>query len=191
VVVNTDGEGLNLRARPGNGADILGVVPEGAVIQEQTSKIDGWVKTTYNGITGYLWYGFLRELGDRPSSPARPRLSPGSTAVISGTPGALNLRTGPSMDAKIITKMWEGWEVRITGVRSGGWYPVAYTDGLGRTLKGWAWGKFLQPGTSNTARTLGATVLTGALGLPAWGLRRRRRRQNRARRPGAAEGLSL
>lgn len=180
-VVDTQNKGLYLRERPSMQGRPLTVVPEGTLVQEETSEIDGWVKTTYDGKKGFLWHEYLYEIpGSRRAEPqpepATGKLSPGSPAVISGTPGALNLRRGPGMEFDVVSKMWEGLQVQITGEPRGGWYPVTYKDPTGRMLSGWTWGEYLKPGTSRAAQSAGAAGLVGALGLPAWGLRRKRRR---------------
>ncbi len=184
IVVGTNGEGLNLRDKPGMSGRTLARVPDGTLIQEETSKIDGWVKTTYKGMTGYLWHRFLKEQSRPDAPPVTPPppsdggpLQPGSTAIISGTPGALSLREGPGTQYKVVIKMWEGWDARIEGTPRGGWYPVRYRDGAGTEYSGWAWGQFLKPGKSRTASAVGAVALAGAMGLPVWGVRRRRRRR--------------
>ena len=187
TVSGTGGRGLYLRALPGMTGRPLAVVPEGAVVHERTSPIDGWVKTSYSGVTGYLWHEYLREIpgsrlrrggaspGDpRPAPRGRARLTPGGSAVISGTPGALNLRTGPGSSYRSIARMWEGLGVEVTGEPRGGWYPVRYTAPGGRVLTGWAWGEYLRPGRGRSARTAWAMALAGALALPARGARHRR-----------------
>ncbi len=182
-VVHTHGTGLNLRACPTMRSKVLAVLPEGTVVHEITSKIDGWVKTRYHGRTGYLWVGYLKVIR-RPSPDAGggggDPLSPGTTAEISGTPGALYLREGPGMNYKPITKMWEGSDAVITGEPRGGWYPLRYRDGFGRVYTGWAWGHYLKHTSNNTAKALGAMSLAGALAVPALRRRRRRRRSTLA-----------
>ncbi len=191
-VVRTQKRGLYLRERPAMDGRPLAVVPEGTLVQEETSEIDGWVKTTYNGKKGFLWHGYLQEQpGSRRAEPqpapvARP-LAPGTAAVITGTPGALNLRRGPGMEFEVVSKMWEGLQVQITGEPRGGWYPVTYKDVAGRVLSGWTWGQYLKPPASRAAQTAGAAGLVGALGLPAWGLRRRRRTEALRDQPTTSE----
>jgi uncharacterized protein YraI len=186
-VRGTGGRGLYLREGPGTDSSPLLVVPEGTRIQEVTSPIDGWVWTSYGGQKGYLWHGYLWEIpGTRGAArPAQPSPAPpaaldgslrvGGSAVISGTPGALNLRKGPGMEYPAVGRMWEGMGVTITGEPRGGWYPLVYTDGAGRELRGWAWGEYLEPGQGRTAQAAGAMALAGAMGLPAWHVRRKRR----------------
>ncbi len=177
--VRTGGLGLSLRSQPGMDGQIIAVLADGTVVQEITSAIDGWVKTVYRGETGYLWHEYLVERGAA-AAPAPRRtpgqLRPGASAIIRGTPGALNLRRGPGMDTRVVAKMWEGLGVTITGPAQSGWYPVVYTDGAGRELTGWTWGEYLKPGTAPGRQAAGAAALVGALGIPAWTWRRRQRR---------------
>lgn len=178
--VRTGGLGLSLRSKPGMNGQIIAVLGDGIVVQEITSPIDGWVKTVYQGKTGYLWHEYLLERRAAVPPPARRapgRLRPGASAVIRGTPGALNLRQGPGMASPVVAKMWEGLGVTITGPAQSGWYPVVYTDGSGKELTGWTWGKYLKPGASRGSQAAGTAMLAGTLGIPAWNWRRRRRDQ--------------
>lgn len=181
VVTNTQKWGMNLREKPSMSSRVLTVVPEGTVVHELTSPPDGWVKTTYNGKTGYLWYqGYLKEVAaDAPAGSggggAGPSLSAGRTAVIKGTPGALNLRSRPAMESRAVVRMWEGMKVKITGAPRGGWYPVTYRDGYGREYTGWAWGEYLRPTSSRTAGAFGVMALAGVLAVPVWRKKRRSR----------------
>jgi len=178
--VRTGGLGLSLRSKPGMNGQIIAVLGDGIVVQEITSPIDGWVKTVYQGKTGYLWHEYLLERRAAVPPPARRapgRLRPGASAVIRGTPGALNLRQGPGMASPVVAKMWEGLGVTITGPAQSGWYPVVYTDGSGKELTGWTWGKYLKPGASRGRQAAGTAMLAGTLGIPAWNWRRRRRDQ--------------
>ncbi len=176
------GYGVNMREKPDNKSKVLLVVPECAEIQEQTSPVDGWVWTTYRKKAGYIWYENLSEVPNsrkpKPSAPAGPqdKLAPGASATIDGTPGALNLRSGPGMEHKVVAKVWEGMGLRVTGKPQKGWYPVVYTDLAGNEQKGWTWGEYLKPGGSEAASTVGAASLVGAMALPAWRWRRRKRK---------------
>ena len=178
---------VNLRAGPGMKYKVLRTVPKGAVIQEITSKVDGWVKTVYGGYTGYIWYENLRVIRRPDSAPASGG-SGGSgsnssfaqtnpvQAYIRGTPGALNLRKGPGMQYQVVTKMWEGMPVQIIGKSVNGWVPVIYKDGFGRSFQGWAWGEYIS--TDRSARaTAGALGLAGAAILPALRFRKWRKRK--------------
>lgn len=180
LVVNTADCGLYLRHRPSTDSVILTVVPEGTRVQEQTSELDGWVKTTYEGRTGFLWYEYLYEIpgtrGDTGNIPVEPPtppaavdgLLPGSVAFVQGTPGALYLREGPGGEYRPITRMWEGAEVRVLDEPRAGWYRIAYAGDGGRRFEGWASGRYLAPNATALIRVSGALALAGALGLPAW-----------------------
>ena len=51
--LNTDGSSLNLRSGPGTGYEKLASIPASAVLTITGSE-NGWYKTTYNGVTGYV-----------------------------------------------------------------------------------------------------------------------------------------
>jgi cell wall-associated NlpC family hydrolase len=52
-VLNTDGAPLNLRSGPGTGYDKVATIPAGATLTITGSE-NGWYKTSYNGVTGYV-----------------------------------------------------------------------------------------------------------------------------------------
>lgn len=52
-ILNTDGSSLNLRAGPGSDYQKLASIPAGAVLT-LTGSENGWYKTSYNGVEGYV-----------------------------------------------------------------------------------------------------------------------------------------
>jgi hypothetical protein len=78
-----------------------------------------------------------------PDAPLPPRLR------VSGTPGAVNLRLGPSSDYPIITSIPEGCLVDPIGAPEDGWMPV-----LWRGIPGWVHGRYLEPVPADAADCL-------------------------------------
>lgn len=183
-VYRTNGHGLYLRECPSMKSRPITIVPEGTVVHEITSKVDGWVMAKYHGRIGYMWYQYLKVIKKAPTSNASilsgDSYPVGGKVVIKGTPGALNLRVGPGMNYRRATKMWEGSTVTVMGAPRNGWYPVRYTDGFGNPYTGWAWGEYLKPANSHTGQALGATSLAGAMAVPIWRRRRKKQQQQKA-----------
>jgi uncharacterized protein YgiM (DUF1202 family) len=101
-------------------------------------------------------------------NPTQPPASGGNATVIDG---ALNLRSGPSYSAGIITTMPGNSRVTVTGGSQNGFYPVTYGS-----TSGWALGDYLDidagadPGPddgSNPSPSGTATVIDGELNLRA------------------------
>lgn len=53
-IVNTKYDGLNLRQSPTTSSSSLALIPKGTVLTVEACSTPGWLKTTYNGQTGYV-----------------------------------------------------------------------------------------------------------------------------------------
>lgn len=60
--VNTQSGDLNIRTGPGIGNGIIGTIPKGTEINIEYDGHKGWLKTTYNGKTGYVSSDYLAVL---------------------------------------------------------------------------------------------------------------------------------
>lgn len=63
-VAGTGGVGLNLRDRPSTDAEVLTLIPEGAVVDVLSGPDDDWYQIRYAGQEGYGFADYLVELGD-------------------------------------------------------------------------------------------------------------------------------
>ena len=97
-------------------------------------------------------------------APTSPPTSGGNATVIDG---ALNLRSGPSYAASIVSVMPGNSRVKVTGRRQNGFYPIVFGS-----TSGWALGDYLDidagsdPGSDDAPPTNGsATVIDGELNL--------------------------
>jgi uncharacterized protein YgiM (DUF1202 family) len=105
--------------------------------------------------------------GNAPEPAPAPNPSTGNATVIDG---ALNLRSGPSYTASVVTVMPGNSRVTVTGGSQNGFYPVSY----GSTT-GWALGTYLDidagadPGSVDAPPASGQTarVIDGELNLRA------------------------
>jgi uncharacterized protein YraI len=107
--------------------------------------------------------------GNAPApNPTQPPTSGGNATVIDG---ALNLRSGPSYSAGIVTVMPGDSRVTVTGGSQNGFYPITFGS-----TSGWALGDYLDidagedPGPDdggNPSPSGAATVIDGELNLRA------------------------
>lgn len=105
------GGGLNLRQTASTKAKVLGQYPTGTWITI-LEKGDTWSRVSVNGKTGYMMSKYLAPASN-------------STMYVSTNTGVgLNLRTGPSMDADIITSFQPGTAVTVIK-RGRGWHYVS------------------------------------------------------------------
>ena len=180
VVVNTDGDGLNLREAPGLDAAVLTVMPEGATVDVLATDIydisgRSWSEVSYEGLVGYSASAYLLiqpvEEAPAPEAPSVPE-NPTSVstadlwwlamqATVSGTGGdGLNLRAEPGLDAWVITGLPEGAPLAVVGAvhydwAGNAWYQVD-VDGT----VGWVYGAYVQ----RTDAAIGAATAAEALG---------------------------
>lgn len=74
-VVKTDGQGLNIRSRPGYSAPVAGIAPEGTVLRVIAGpRVDDrgitWWGVDYGGLQGWAHGSYLRLTTKEPSQPA-------------------------------------------------------------------------------------------------------------------------
>lgn len=100
--------GLRLRSGPGESYDKLLTVPDGTTLAFTEQK-DGWLKTTYDGKTGYVSQDYIA-----------------ISATVNAGPG-LNLRETASESGTKITTIPNGSTVQCIGNRSGDWVKVKYS----------------------------------------------------------------
>lgn len=121
----TTTDALNLRAEPSLAAEVLLVIPAGASLEWDPlqGEVDGFVAVTYDGTSGWSHsdYLFLFPTG-------------------ATTTTALNLRTGSSLDAEVLTVMPAGAQVMVLGGPENGFFAVRYEP---EQLGGWAWADYL------------------------------------------------
>ena len=99
--------GLRLRSGPGETYDKLLTIPDGTTLAFTEEK-DGWLKTTYDGKTGYVSQDYIA-----------------ISATVNAGPG-LNLRDAASENGTKLTTIPNGASVQCIGNRSGDWVKVKY-----------------------------------------------------------------
>lgn len=140
---------LNLRQTASLKAKVLGQYPTGTWITVLQSG-DTWSKVTVGGKTGYMMSKYL--------SPATS-----NTMIVSTNTGVgLNLRSGPSMDASIITSFQPG--TAVTVIKKGsGWNYVSVNG-----LKGYMGSQYLISKSDDSSNT-GSHSYTATLYNPNGG----------------------
>jgi uncharacterized protein YraI len=117
---------VNLRSGPSTGNQVLRVLATGASVQTSDTVKNGFRYVIHDGLAGWVYDTYLKVGEDSP---------PAGTLV---TTSALNLRTEPNTNAKILTVMPEGVKVTPTGKGYAGFVQVVYGN-----LTGWAAGAYL------------------------------------------------
>lgn len=89
------------------------------------------------GLTGTAVYPMPSTGVSNPSAPPTTTLAPMTAEVINAR--ALNVRSGPSMDAEAFTHVSRGQVVALTGCRNDGWIEIRLPNGS----TGWVGGSYL------------------------------------------------
>jgi len=174
AVTFTDGQGVHLRDNTDKGAKVLGMVPEGAIVQivegpRVSSDGTPWYHVNHAGNHGYLMGTFLvprdapvggksPQSTETPASKA-PEVHKDDRVKIVNTDGAgVRMRSDAAYSAEVLAILDEGTVVTVTGTlvtdtKGSDWVPVSY-DGT----KGFVVGPYLAK-TSDAA--------TKQKGLPA------------------------
>lgn len=121
MVVNTDGEGVNMREHPWVEADPIMAVPEGTVVDVLKTALfdDGgmeWWKIRIGGQDGYSVAQYLDLSGSAPPPTGASAVGTvaGQVAIVTATDGqGLNLRENPWVESPVITSMPEGTVVTV------------------------------------------------------------------------------
>lgn len=112
---------LNLRSGSSTSHSILTTIPSGASVTCYSKDSNGWMKVSYNGITGYVNASYLTS--SKPST---------STATKVTTTN-VNLRTGAGTQYSIIRTVASNTTVEVLGT-SGSWYKVKVGSDTGYIL---------------------------------------------------------
>ncbi|MBE6994704.1 MAG: hypothetical protein E7423_08710 [Ruminococcaceae bacterium] len=110
---------VNLRAEATTDSTVLDRLYNGervAVIGEE----EDWYQVVYNGQTGYVSAGYV-ELSDIMN------VEPGAAQV---TTDVLNVRSIPSTNGDVVTRLYSGANVKIIGINNG-WFKVEGSDFTG------------------------------------------------------------
>lgn len=116
---------VNLRSGPSTSSSALTVVPRASVLTAKPGAGSGsWRQVTYGTRTGWMLATYV--------TPKKPAASPAGTGGSSGSTSTvsyvnvswLNLRSGPSTSAGVLTRLARGTAVTHVGAASNGWQKV-------------------------------------------------------------------
>ncbi len=109
-----NGDGLNVRKSPNTSSQIIDQLSKGTQVSILSSS-DGWYKIAYGKLSGWVSNDYLTVK---------------QTASKSGTILAddVNLRSSPSTDAEVLTKLDKGAKVSVSS-SSGDWYKISTSSG--------------------------------------------------------------
>lgn len=141
-IVNRDK--LRLRAKRSTESSIKAKMPEGVVLQLLDSK-DGWYKTNYNGLTGYVMADYITET------------EPTFKGYVQVTASSLYLRSGAGTDFAKLAIIPSGKVLKTTGA-VGAWYEVTYHG-----FTGFISGDFVSATTKDGFKTDASGLNTNAI----------------------------
>ncbi len=163
VVLDSGGDGLNLRVAPSMTAYVWTAIPDGASVEilapmQFDEEGVAWSLVEYDSVVGYSAAGFLGSFPESSASTNDGRL------YVSGTGGGgLSLRDGPDAFAARLAILAEGtigWllDGPVTDAFGNGWYQIE-ADGL----VGWSHSGYLSSDGNNATPT-GSAIVDAALG---------------------------
>jgi murein DD-endopeptidase MepM/ murein hydrolase activator NlpD len=181
AVVAHSGNGVNLRADPSIGADVIDTLPDGTRVRLRIDEVDTvkdadarWWPVHVKGKDGWI-AGIYLELAvssssssaesssssdsSEPSGLETPDLNKGDfVAVKTDTGGGLAMRVGPSTDSDRLAGLGEGDVVQVIGGpywddNGDGWYKI--TDG---DISAYVFGAFLIPAPELKTKAKTASV---------------------------------
>jgi peptidoglycan DL-endopeptidase LytF len=136
-------DSVNLRGGPSTADDVLTTLDAGAEVILTGNMSDGWLSVFVNGVDGWIYGAFVTQ-----DSGYSSRSSSGAGGTMY-TNDSVNLRTGPSLEADVITELPAGEEVYLSGAEENGF--AAASTGYG---DGWIFTDYLSdsPPSSSSSR---------------------------------------
>ena len=123
---------LNVRQGAGIGYALVTTIPNGTVVKA-TKQSGSWYYVTYNGKSGYVSAGYLKQTSTTPSDPAPNEGDAGAgnatVDYIVNTP-SLNVRSSASTSATILGSVKAGQTLRVVQ-SSAGWLQIYYGNTVG------------------------------------------------------------
>nr|WP_231747514.1 SH3 domain-containing protein [Auraticoccus cholistanensis] len=118
VTATTD---VNVRTGPGTSYRVLGTIETGQSLPVKGSGKAGWTQVSYSGQTAWISSDYVVESSDDDDAPAAKP----SKGWRYGTT-ALNVRTGPSLTAAVVTVAGKGYGFQVTGTTRNGYTEVNF-----------------------------------------------------------------
>ncbi len=139
---------LNMRSKPNQNSSLVLVVPPGAGVKYAGDGANGYIRVTYQGITGYVLGAYLVDTNG--GSTDTPEFD-GS----GGTTTAVNFRSGPGTNYSVLKVLPAGTIVKISDTYRNGYRYVSH-DGLA----GWVYADYI--GNAPVPGPVPATMVTTA-----------------------------
>ena len=116
-------DGVNFRTGPSLEADIITSISLGTSVEVLEHDATGWSKVDFNGTVGYINSDFLSLTGAGATN--------GTVSGYLKTIDGVNFRTGPSIDASIITTLVANTSVEVIERDADGWTKARYDGNVG------------------------------------------------------------
>lgn len=145
------GNKVNFRTGPSTSSDVIAKLSEGTEV-ELVSTENGWCEIVYDGQTGYVSADYVCVDG---------KALQNARGIVIGS--CVNVRSGPSTDHSIVTKVYAGTIVDLLD-EEGNWYSISYD---GKT--GYISADYVREYKGNTASSIGeeaAALALSFLGVP-------------------------
>lgn len=145
------GNKVNFRTGPSTSFDVITKLSEGTEV-ELVSTENGWCEIVYDGQTGYVSADYVCVDG---------KALQNARGIVIGS--CVNVRSGPSTDHSIVTKVYAGTIVDLLD-EEGNWYSISYD---GKT--GYISADYVREYKGNTASSIGeeaAALALSFLGVP-------------------------
>lgn len=146
-IVNTGGEGVNVRAAASMNGGIVTTLHEGTTVEIIDGPVTGddgasWIYIGFEGVEGWVYTDFVADASTAGGSATEEaRVSNGSwTAYVVGTDGAgLRIRTASSLDSETVAVIPEGAAVNVLasdiyGPEGSPWYNVEFEGIVGYSM---------------------------------------------------------
>lgn len=127
---------LIIRQSDSTSSTVLGTMTNGTTF-DIISKSGSWYKIKYNGITGYVYGDYVKEITSSSAISTKGKVYNVSTN--------LRVRSGASLSSSILGYLTNNVDVNILGVE-GDWYKIQYNSGYGYVSKEY----ILVEGSSNS-----------------------------------------
>ena len=133
--VTTASGSLNLRQLPSYGANIIGYIPQYAVV-DVFEYDGGWARIRYSGVTGWVLRSFLTDYNAQPTSNPYPTANPGvlqGYAYVRTNGGGLNVREYAGTGARVLGVVPRNAQVEVYSYGNS-WCYIRYNGLVGYVM---------------------------------------------------------
>ena len=156
-----DADSLRVRSEPNTKCSTLTYLIDGTKVRVH-EVLDGWYKVSYGETTGYVSADYLvytptsvEEEKAEEAKPVEEKAEETKQGIVTGS--CVNVRSGPSTDHSILTRLYSGNKVELLQEQDG-WYAVRFDD-----VEGYMSADYVREYTGTTASSIGEEVVAKAL----------------------------